>query len=83
MNNAELQTKTGLTWRRAYYAMLSGKHIKRPSWVGYWAYEKSPTRGDFTIMLHTMEGDTLDIRDTLNVPYTMENTVAKDWRVID
>lgn len=34
-------------------------------------------------MLHTMEGDTLDIRDTLNVPYTMENTVAKDWMVID
>lgn len=83
MNNAQLKARSGLTWRRAYYAMLSGKKIKRPSWKGYWAYEKSIAHGDMTIVMHTMEGDTIDIRDTINVPYTFENTVANDWEITD
>lgn len=82
MNNQQIQQKTGLTFRRAYFQMMAGKHIKRPSWVGYWAYEKSK-RGDFSIIMHTLEGDTIDIRDTLNIPYTFSSIVENDWMVVD
>ena len=34
-------------------------------------------------MMHTMEGDTIDIRDSVNTPYTFENTVMKDWMVVE
>ena len=82
MNNAQIMAKENITWRQAYYALLSGKKIKRPAWKGYWCFEKSP-RGDNSIMMHTMEGDTIDIRDSVNTPYTFENTVMKDWMVVE
>ena len=81
MNNAQLNQKTGLTFRRAYYQMLNGKKIKRPTWKGYWAFEN--TERGMSIIMHTMEGDTIDIRDTINVRYTFDSRVAQDWEFVD
>lgn len=66
-----------LDFRHAYYEMLKGKKIKRSHWGGYWAFENG------TIMIHTFDGKTLDIRNTDNVPYTFESIVAKDWSVVE
>ena len=61
--------------------MLNGKKIKRPTWKGYWAFEN--TEHGMSIIMHTMEGDAVDIRDTINVPYTFESIVAQDWEIVE
>lgn len=77
MNNEQLCKTTGLTFRQAWINMLNGKKVRRPSWKGYWAFENS------TIMMYTMEGDVIDIRDTVNVPYTFNNIAENDWMVVE
>lgn len=77
MNNAQIEAKENLTFRRAWFHMLNGKKVKRPSWSGYWVFENN------TIMMHTAEGDIIDIRDTVNVAYTFTNIAENDWQVVE
>ena len=77
MNNEQINAKGKLTFKRAWFHMLNGKKVKRPSWKGYQVYENN------TIMMYTMEGDVIDIRDTQNVAYTFSNIVENDWQVVE
>lgn len=69
----DLNKKTDMTFREAWFAMLNGKKVKLPSWAGYWAFESN------TIMMHCKDGAVIDIRATENVAYTMSNVAANDW----
>lgn len=77
MNNAKIEATTGLTFRQAWFHMLNGKKVKRPSWKGYWVFEYG------TIKMYTVEEDIIDIRDTVNVAYTFSNIVENDWMVVE
>ena len=68
---------TNLHWKDAWFHMLNGKHIARPLWEGYWAWENN------TIMMHCRDGSVTDIRKTENPAYTFTNVAQRDWMVVD
>lgn len=65
-----------MPFRQAWFEMLNGKKIKLPSWGGYWSWENG------TIMIHTRDGEILDIRETKNPSYTFDNIASNDWEVM-
>lgn len=67
---------TEMSFREAWFQLLGGKKIKRPSWSGYWAWENG------TIMMHCRSGRAIDIRETDNVSYTFDNVASCDWMVV-
>lgn len=66
-----------MKFKNALRFAKKGKKIKRPSWGGYWYWDKEKQ----TIMMHTKDGDLLDIRETQNVEYTLLNVIAEDWMI--
>ena len=66
-----------LSWKDAWWYLLQGKHIKRPLWEGYWAWENN------TIMMHCRDGSVTDIRCTEFVAYTFSNIAQRDWMVVE
>lgn len=50
-----------------------GLKYKRPEWKGYWEWK------DGTILMHCSDGKVLDIRETEDVAFTLENVLAADW----
>lgn len=63
----------------ALKAMNSGSKAKLPSWGGYWYW--SPEKE--TIIMHTKGGQELDIRETQNVVYTLQNILSDEWIIAD
>ena len=60
-------------------AMRSGSKAKLPSWGGYWYW--SPEKE--TIIMHTKDGQELDIRETQSVVYTLQNILSDEWIIAD
>ena len=59
------------------YMKEDNTRMKRPHWSGYWYWDNE--KG--TIIMHTKDGEDIDIRDTDRVYYTMSNVAADDWIV--
>ncbi len=59
--------------------MKQGLKVKLPSWGGYWCWNEEKQ----TIMMHTKEGNILDIRETQRVEYTLGNVISDEWVVAD
>ena len=55
--------------------MKAGAKVKLPSWSGYWYWNPDKE----TVMIHTKEGEELDIRETDRVSYTLENILSDEW----
>lgn len=66
-----------MDFRHAFFEMLSGRAVRLPDWSGYWVWENG------TIMMHTKDGEALDIRKTENPGYTFYNIASKDWVVCE
>lgn len=49
-----------MEFRQAFKLMLNGAKLKLPSWGGYWYWDNEKK----TIIMHTKEGEELDIRET-------------------
>ena len=64
-------------FKDALKALKEGKKIKLPTWLGYWDME------DNSIKMHTKEGSVLDIRDTQDVFYTLENIASDKWQIVN
>lgn len=64
---------------KALQLMKSGEKVKLPSWGGYWSWDDEKQ----TIMMHTKDGEVLDIRETDRVEYTVLNVASEDWMVAD
>ena len=65
-----------LSFRYCFRRMMEdGKKYKRAGWEGYWAWENN------TIMIHCADGRVLDIRETEDVLFTIENALSEDWVV--
>lgn len=73
---APKETKN-LTWKDAWYYLLSGYRIKRPLWTGFWKWENG------TIMMYCRDDSVVDIRDTENPAYTFTNIAQRDWMVVE
>lgn len=66
-----------MKFEEALKAMKSGSKVKLPSWGGYWYW--SPEKE--TIIMHTKDGQEMDIRETQSVVYTLQNILSDEWIV--
>ena len=63
----------------AFKAMKQGAKVKLPSWGGYWFWSKEKQ----TIIMHTKDGEELDIRETQIPDYTFGNICSDEWILAD
>lgn len=72
-----------MNFENAFTLMKTGKKMKRPSWEGYWAWDRVKQ----TILMHCRADQSdngkpvLDIRETMRVEFTLGNILAEDWVV--
>ena len=64
-----------MNFREAFKAMKSGAKVKLPTWGGYWCWDSE----EETIIMHTKDGEELDIRGTQRVEYTLMNILSCEW----
>lgn len=69
----------GMDFRAALDAMKQGAKVKLPSWGGYWKWNHEKQ----TIIMHTKDGEEIDIRETQRVEYTLENILSDEWIIAD
>lgn len=65
-----------MKFEKVFPDMVRGYYVRRKNWKGYWAWENN------TIMIHCADGTVLDIRETQDVKFTIENMLADDWVII-
>lgn len=68
-----------MNFKKALIELKAGTKMKRPSWGGYWRWDPDKE----TVVMHTKDGLTMDIRETQNVAYTLENLLEDDWIYAD
>ena len=68
-----------MKFKEAFEEMKSGIPVKLPSWAGYWWWDEESQ----TILMYTKDGDCLDIRETQNVEYTLQNILSDEWIIAD
>lgn len=68
-----------MTFKEAFEAMKKGAKVKLPSWGGYWYWDDDKK----TIIMHTRDGEKLDIRQTDRPEYTFSNVASDEWLVAD
>lgn len=68
-----------MNFKQAFEVMKHGAKVKLPSWGGYWCWDKEKQ----TIMMHCKDGRVLDIRDTQNDAYTLDNICSDEWMIAD
>lgn len=66
-----------MNFKEAFMLMKNGAKIKLPSWGGYWYWDDDKQ----TIVMHTKDGEELDIRETQRVQYTLENILSDEWQI--
>ena len=66
-----------MKFAEAFEALKQGAMIKLPNWAGYWKWE------DNSIKMYCKDGRILDIRDTDDVCYTLNNIIREDWEVVN
>ena len=59
--------------------MKDGNKVKLPSWGGFWKWDSEKE----SIIMHTKDGEELDIRETQVVEYTLGNILSDEWIVAD
>lgn len=64
-----------MIFENALKEMKNGKKTKLPSWGGYWYWDPEKE----TVMVHTKDGEELDIRETQRVEYTLGNVLSDEW----
>lgn len=68
-----------MKFKEAFEEMKSGIPVKLPSWAGYWWWDEEFQ----TILMYTKDGGCLDIRETQNVEYTLQNILSDEWVYAD
>lgn len=68
-----------MKFEEALKAMKCGSKVKLPSWGGYWCWNPEKE----TIIMRTKDGQELDIRETQNVEYTLQNILSDEWALAD
>ena len=68
-----------MNFLKAMEAMKLGMKVKLPSWGGCWSWDEEKK----TVLMHTKEGEVLDIRETDRVEYTLSNVCSDEWVIAD
>ncbi len=68
-----------MKFAEAFKCMKQGAKVKLPSWGGFWLWDPEKK----TIIIHTKDGEEMDIRETQVVDYTFSNVACDDWVVAD
>ena len=68
-----------MDFKKAFKSMKNGAKVKLPSWGGYWYWDAEKE----SIMIHTKDGNELDIRETQMVEYTTINICSDEWQIAD
>lgn len=68
-----------MNFKKAFELMKNGNKVKLPSWGGYWYWDKTRQ----TIVIHTKDGQDLDIRETQIPDYTFSNICSDEWLIAD
>ena len=66
-----------MKFKQAFRLMEQGAKVKLPSWGGYWYWDADKK----SIIMHTKDGEELDIRETQRVEYTLSNILSNEWIV--
>lgn len=66
-----------MNFREAFEHMKRGGKVKLPTWGGFWAWENG------TIMMHTKDGEEIDLRNTDRPEYTFSNMASDEWMIAD
>lgn len=64
---------------KAFELMKKGRKVKLPSWGGYWYWDAEKK----TIVIHTKDGEELDIRQMECPEYTFDNIASDEWQIAD
>ena len=68
-----------MKFSEAFECMEQGTKVKLPSWGGFWFWDPEKK----TIIMHTKDGEEMDIRETQVVDYTFSNVACNDWVIAD
>jgi len=68
-----------MRFEKAFKLMKKGEKVKLPSWGGYWYWDDEKQ----TVIIHTKDGEELDIRETQRVEYTLLNICSDEWIIAD
>ena len=68
-----------MRFEAAFRLMQQGAKVKLPAWGGYWYWDPKKE----TVIMHTKDGEEMDIRETLRVKYTLANILSSNWRIAD
>ena len=66
-----------MNFKEAFRLMKQGTKVKLPSWGGYWYWDADKE----SIIIHTKDGEELDIRETQRVEYTLANILSGIWQI--
>jgi hypothetical protein len=67
-----------MNFGEAFKLMLQGHRVKLSTWTGWWYWDSEKE----TVMMHCRDGQILDIRETQDVKYTLNNITRNDWEVV-
>lgn len=68
-----------MRFEEALKIMKDGNKVKLPSWGEFWKWDSEKE----SIIMHTKDGEELDIRETQVVEYTLGNILSDEWIVAD
>ena len=68
-----------MRFEEALKIMKDGNKVKLPSWGRFWKWDSEKE----SIIMHTKDGEELDIRETQVVEYTLGNILSDEWIVAD
>ena len=68
-----------MRFEEALKIMKDGGKVKLPSWGGFWKWDSEKE----SIIMHTKDGEELDIRETQVVEYTLRNILSDEWVTAD
>lgn len=67
-----------MKFQAAYSYMKNGHPITLPEWGGYWEWDKE----EGTIQMRLRDGNTMDLRETDKLDYTMSFMFRDDWELV-
>ena len=71
-----------MNFASALFALKRGYKIKRKHWEGYWCLGKNKY-GKVCVEMHCYDDKIIDLQDSEDILYTMENMACDDWEIAD
>jgi hypothetical protein len=71
-----------MNFASALFALKRGRKIKRHHWTGYWCLGSKDSKKPY-VEMHCYDGKIVNLADSEDILYTMENMACDDWEIID